>query len=205
MRRSRKPVWAFPSIGGSNPPLSVIRREILQRTLIDTGHEPGALSRQWVNAGHRGTRLSPRLSLRLSTQAVGGTDCPRHGATDRSAPVRSPSDRGPRRGALVIPPGSGQTCRDPQRAPTLDSSPNSKRASRPTPAACGAGTLVQRACSSDRSSTRATARSIRPTSAIRRRNVRKLRLPACVHFIAASPRRDPRPSGSGKSFCQWRD
>ena len=23
MRRSRKPVWAFPSIGGSNPPLSV--------------------------------------------------------------------------------------------------------------------------------------------------------------------------------------
>jgi hypothetical protein len=25
MRRSRKPVWAFPSIGGSNPPLSVIQ------------------------------------------------------------------------------------------------------------------------------------------------------------------------------------
>jgi hypothetical protein len=28
MRRSRKPVWAFPSIGGSNPPLSVERQRL---------------------------------------------------------------------------------------------------------------------------------------------------------------------------------
>jgi len=31
MRRSRKPVWAFPSIGGSNPPLSVRPASVFRR------------------------------------------------------------------------------------------------------------------------------------------------------------------------------
>jgi replicative DNA helicase len=40
MRRSRKPVWAFPSIGGSNPPLSVrTRLATAERELLNATYE----------------------------------------------------------------------------------------------------------------------------------------------------------------------
>ena len=60
LSRSRKPVWAFPSIGGSNPPLSVVIPVICGGFSWPCG--PG-----WFSVGGAGDRLTP-----LRTAFFGG-------------------------------------------------------------------------------------------------------------------------------------
>jgi hypothetical protein len=64
MRRSRKPVWAFPSIGGSNPPLSVPA----PRSCLASGQGALAVSKDLVlarSATQRDDRMIAILLLGL--------------------------------------------------------------------------------------------------------------------------------------------
>ena len=57
MRRSRKPVWAFPSIGGSNPPLSVF---LLTPSPAPGPPGPTRVSEARAWSGHRRRRSATR-------------------------------------------------------------------------------------------------------------------------------------------------
>jgi hypothetical protein len=81
--RSRKPVWAFPSIGGSNPPLSV-RIKVPQRpSVIAACLGPHWSRHRWVNAGQRRPRSEGFRSLFVPSTF------PRDGTTERAPRTES--------------------------------------------------------------------------------------------------------------------
>src|SRR5450755_924415 len=72
--RPRKPVWAFPSIGGSNPPLSVTTGPFARFSRISRAIEP-SLSwcvdpPRWVNAGQREPLSAARRSLAVPSSRL---------------------------------------------------------------------------------------------------------------------------------------
>jgi hypothetical protein len=67
MRRSRKPVWAVPSIEGSNPSLSAGFREVLETSNFGLPIARCSSPNRRANIGQLRPGLSTRLSTGLST------------------------------------------------------------------------------------------------------------------------------------------
>jgi hypothetical protein len=83
LSRSQKPVWAFPSIGGSNPPLSVRIRLSQRPSAIAAGLRPARSPHRWVNAGQRRPCSEGFRSLFVPSTF------PRDGATARAPRVEN--------------------------------------------------------------------------------------------------------------------